>query len=121
MLTQEHKNLIQLLVDKTNGGSIIWGKAGSRYSFLTKARENTFRIDKYFAGDDSAPCLNLSTFNIKGDLLLDIVLCKGIPDQINDYDLLNALYSKVEREIAGDIIQKDIPVVTSITQSLQQI
>jgi hypothetical protein len=121
MLTKEHRTLIQLLNTKTEDKALVWVNGESRHSFIAKTKENSFKVGKYFAGDDSAPCLNLSTYNPNGSLLLDIVICKGIQEQKEDYEVLNALYLRIEETVLGGNLQKDVPVVTSITQSLQQI
>jgi hypothetical protein len=121
MLTQEYRHLIDVLIEKTSAGAIPWQKGGSRFSYQAKARENTFKVDKYFAGNNNDACLNLSTYDDKGDLVLEIVLCRGIGDQRDDYEYLSSLYSRVEQSVNNGIIQQDIPVITSITQSLQQV
>jgi hypothetical protein len=53
-----------------------------------RARENTFKVDKYFAGDNHEACLNLSTYDERQNLVLEIVLCRGIEDQRADYELV---------------------------------
>src|SRR6266403_1321591 len=115
MLTQEYIQLIAVLIEKTDAGAIFWQKGGSRFSYQARARENTFKVDKYFAGDNHDACLNLSTYDERQNLVLEIVLCKGIEEQKNDYELLSALYSKVELRANNGAMQQEIPVVTSIT------
>jgi hypothetical protein len=121
MLTQEYRRLIQVLIEKTDNGAISWKKGESRFSYRAKGGENTFKVDKYFAGDHNDACLNLSTYDKNGDLVLEIVLCKGIGEQLEDYEFLGLLYSRVEQRVNKGNIQQEIPIVTSIIQSLQQV
>jgi hypothetical protein len=121
MLTQEYRHLIAVLIEKTDADAISWQKGGSRFSYQAKARENTFKVDKYFAGDSHDACLNLSAFDERQNLVLEIVLCRGIEDQKEDYGLVSALYSKVELRANNAVMLQEIPVVASITQSLQQV
>lgn len=102
-------------------GSITWQKGSSRFSYQAKANGNTFKVDKYFAGDDNAACLNLSVFDVQKSLVLELVYCRGIGDQMDDYEYLSHLYSRVEQAVNNGAQQQEIPVVTSITQSLQQV
>ena len=87
MLTQKYRNLIDVLVQKTTAGVIHWEKGRGRFSYQAKAGDNTFKVDKYFAGNHR----------------------------------LNTLYSRVEQQANNGMIQQEVPVVTSITQSLQQV
>src|ERR1700761_6011543 len=121
MLTQEYKELITVLAQKTEAGVLPWQKGRSRFTYEVEAGGNKFIVDKYFAGNHNDACLNLSTLDNKGDLVLEIVLCKGIAEQIEDYNRLGQLYSKVEQRVNNGAIQQEIPVVMSITQSLQQV
>jgi hypothetical protein len=121
MLTLEYRNLIDVLIEKTTTGSITWHKSSSRFSYQAKANENLFKVDKYFAGDDNAACLNLSVFDSEKNLLLELVYCRGIFDQQHDYEYLSHLYSRIEMAVNNGVILQEIPVVTSITQSLQQV
>lgn len=75
---------------------------------------------KYFAGSHNDACLNLATFDGE-NLVLEIVVCRGVEEQVDDYSLLNTLYSRVEQQANNGMIQQELPVVTSITQSLQQV
>ena len=113
--------MIAVLIEKTDAAAITWQKGGSRFAYQATARENTFKVDKYFAGDNHDACLNLSTYDERLNLVLEIVLCRGVDEQREDYELLSALYSKVERLANNGVLQQEIPVVTSITQSLQQV
>ena len=121
MLTQEYRELIEVLVQKTDMGIIHWQKGRSRFAYEVKAGANMFIVDKYFAGSHNDACLNLSTIDAKGNLVLEIVLCRGINEQVDDYGRLGTLYSRVEQRVNNGAIQEEIPVVTSITQSLQQV
>src|SRR5882762_5319474 len=107
MLTEQHRIFIQVLIDKTDSHAITWMKGNSRFSYRATNKENNFKVDKYFAGNDNSSCLNLSTFDKNGVLLMEIVLCKVFDDQREDYDLLNSLYTKVEMLVTGSIIQQD--------------
>jgi hypothetical protein len=121
MLTQEYRNLIDVLVQKTTAGVIHWEKGRGRFSYQAKAGDNTFKVDKYFAGDHNDACLNLAAFDAKENLVLEIVLCRGVEEQVDDYSRLNMLYSSVEQRANNGMIQQEVPVVTSITRSLQQV
>lgn len=121
MLTQEYRQLIEVLVQKTANGALSWKKGESRFSYETKAPENSFKVDKYFAGDHNDACLNLSAYDKKGDLVLEVVVCRGIEGQLEDYEFLSTLYSGVEHQVYDGNIPQVIPVVNSITQSLQQV
>jgi len=119
MLTNQYKTLIQLLIEKTDAHVLTWEKGDFRFSFQAVGKDNKFRVSKYFAGDDNAPCLNLTAFDKGGVLVSEIVICKAFVDQQADYDLLNTLYSKVETSVSGAMIQEDEPVINSLIQSLQ--
>src|SRR5258708_34112140 len=112
MLTQEYRQLINVLIEKTDAGAISWNKGGSRFSYLGKARENTFKVDQYFAGDHNDACLNLSTYDENDKLVLEVVLCRGIGEQKDDYDYLSSLYARVEQRVNDGNIQQEIPVIT---------
>lgn len=121
MLTQEYRNLIDVLVAKTRAGAISWENGSSRFSYQAKAAENTFKVDKYFAGSNNDACLNLSTYDVNQSLVLEIVLCRGIGEQAEDYERLNTLYTKVEQSVNNGVTRQEIPLITSITQSLEQV
>jgi len=120
MLTEQYRTLIHMLIEKTDNHGFTWGKGESRYSYEAANKENKFRVGKYFAGNDNSSCLNLGAFDKTGVLILEIVLCKEFEDQREDYDLLSSLYTKVKQSIADNAIQEELPVITSILQSLQQ-
>lgn len=119
MLTDQYKTLVQLLIEKTDAHILSWQKGDFRFSFQAVSKDNKFRVSKYFAGDDNAPCLNLTAFDKDGVLVSEIVICKEFADQQADYDLLNALYSRVETSVNGVMIQEDQPVISMLIQSLQ--
>jgi hypothetical protein len=121
MLLNAHKGLIKVLITKTEDGTFTWTKAKSRLGYETNPRGNRFLIDKYFAsanGSESAGCLNLSIFESEV-LVAEIVLCNAFDDQKADYALLNELYTKVEELQLGVKKDSEIPLINSITQSLQ--
>ena len=122
MLLKEHINLITALIEKTNSGSIKWAKAELQFAYSSTINNNKILLDRYYAAEngETVSCLNLSIFN-NDKLCEEIVLCKAIEAQKPDYDLLDTLYKKVEELNSIKVTESKIPLLASITQSVQSL
>lgn len=122
MLPQEHKDLIEVLMQKTAGNGMTWERGQGRLDFQSRFKGRKFLVNKYFATlpDGSAPCLSLAIFNAKDALESEFTLCDGIAEQKDDYTLINNLYNAVSDKVPVKIVYSNLSLINSITQSLKE-
>ncbi len=123
MLPKTYKDLITVLTEKTGLGLIAWNKGECQFAYEAVVEKTRILLDKYFATetDKTVACLNLSIFDKNKTLREEIVLCKNGKEEEDDYILLENLYRQVEVFMGSKSIKETMPLIASITQSIQSL
>lgn len=122
MLRPEYIPLIQTLTESTRNGVLVWAKGNSYQSYICSPTvDQKLQIDKYYslAEGQTITCVNLTIFKNNDEIIDEIVLCKAV-DAVENYILLETLYKEVEIQYSKEEGKNIPPVLTHITQSLQQ-
>ena len=122
MLRPEYIPLIQALTESTHNDVLNWAKGNSYQSYVCMPTDDQkLQIDKYYslAENQTITCVNLTIFKSNDEIIDEIVLCRAV-DSVENYDLLENLYNEVEIQYNKEIGKNIPPVLTHITESLQQ-
>jgi len=122
MLTQQYISLINTLTQSTRDGILNWSRGESYKSYFSNPTpEQKVVIDKYYtiAEGQTLTCVNLTILGSNDELIDETVLCGAIADPEN-YNLLDSLYREVEIQFGNEAGKNIPPVLTHITESLQQ-
>jgi hypothetical protein len=122
MLRPEYIPLIQALTESTHNGVLNWVKGNSYQSYVcSPTTDQKLLIDKYYslAENQTITCVNLTIFKSNDEIIDEIVLCRAV-DVVENYDLLENLYKEVEMQYYKEKGKNIPPVLTHITESLQQ-
>jgi len=122
MWTPEYILFINTLTESTRNGILTWSKGESHRSYFSNPTpEQKVLIDKYYsiAEGQTLTCVNLTIFNNDDEIIDEIVLCKAV-NEPNNFDLIDNLYKEVEMQHNKESGKTISPVLTHITQSLEQ-
>lgn len=119
MLQAEYKALINQLIEATDQGKVQWAKGSSAGAFIVNANgKSKILVDNYYSqyNNITNSCISMTVFSIPSNKLLDEVVICDQTNQMDDFNLLNALYQSAKKQYSDVDIN---PFLTEITESLK--
>lgn len=120
MIAEAYKALINELIILTQANKLTWQPGDLPNSANVDFQGRKFIIDKYYTRFEKErnTCVGLTIFN--GENLLDeLVTCEIDQTDIEEFQLLNVLYTAVESQIEYIRSRQLIPILTDITKDLR--
>lgn len=126
MITEAYIPLITALVNATKAAMLKWKPYASNKNQVSAnpTPDQMILLDRYFGtGVDGVqrPCVNLSIFNVPDGKFIDELVISRISDNAGLFDELDSLYNAAQSQVDRSHSDKIAPVLTHITQSLQQL